>query len=58
MLYVYMHHKLTKIKNHYLVRVHNGIQTMSNSKYGAVLKFFFDDQLNKSVSSEPKQKLI
>ena len=58
MLDVYMYHKLTKIKNHYLVRVHNGIQSVSNSQHGASLKFFFDDQLNKSVSSENKNNTI
>ena len=58
MLDVYVYHKLTQIKNHYLVRVHDGIQTVSNSQHGAVLKFFFDDQLNKSVSSEYNNNTI
>ena len=47
----YTHRELTSIKDHNLIRVHDGVQAMGNGQHSAILKFVANYQLDESVSS-------
>ena len=44
-----LYQKLTIVDDHYLVRVHDSVQTMGNCQDSTVFKLFSDKVLNKSV---------